>query len=189
MLDTQSNLRGFFMSKYDEVFKRQVVEQCLPLEISIVAVASRHGLDYSMVRRWVERYRLHGIAGLEAKHRACRSSAFKLSVLETMKRKGLSYRQAAILFDIRSDGDVGKWDRLYQTGGLQALTPTCKRRPSMIQKPSVASTAPSDDQRTRDELLEELAYLRAENAYLKKLDALIQEKRTTRDPRRKSSKS
>tara|TARA_R110001592_G_C13074677_1_gene742096 strand:- start:859 stop:1392 length:534 start_codon:yes stop_codon:yes gene_type:complete len=177
------------MSKYDAAFRWQVVEQCLSPEASTVSIAQRYGLDYSMVRRWVERYRKHGIAGLEAKHRGCRSAAFKMSVLETMRREGLSYRQTAILFDIRSDGDVGRWDRLYQTEGLQALTPTHRRRPSMIRKPAAPSTATSDDKRTRDELLAELAYLRAENDYLKKLDALIQEKRTTRDTRRKSFKS
>lgn len=189
MLDTQSNPRGFFMSKHDERFKWQVVEQCLPLETSIGSVARHHELDYSMVRRWVERYKEHGLAGLQAKHRGRCSAAFKISVLNTMKHKGLSYRQTAILFDIRSDGDVGRWDRLYQTGGLQALMPTLKRRPSMIRKSAEASTLPSDDKLTRDELLKELAYLRAENDYLKKLDALIQEKRTTQDTRRKSSKN
>nr|WP_245696429.1 hypothetical protein [Halomonas taeanensis] len=42
----------------------------------------------------------------------------------------------------------------------------------MTKKPS--SPLP-DDERSHKELLEELAYLRAENAYLKKLDALIRE--------------
>jgi len=35
-----------------------------------------------------------------------------------------------------------------------------------------------DEQRTQEELLQELAYLRAENAYLKKLKALIDAERT-----------
>ena len=34
-----------------------------------------------------------------------------------------------------------------------------------------------DSDKTREELLEELEYLRAENEYLKKLDALVQERK------------
>ena len=42
---------------------------------------------------------------------------------------------------------------------------------------------------SQDELIEELLYLRAENAYLKKLDALIQEeKAAARSKKRKRSK-
>lgn len=44
----------------------------------------------------------------------------------------------------------------------------------MTQKPPSPSPRP-DDERSQEELLQELAYLRAENAYLKKLDALIRE--------------
>lgn len=42
---------------------------------------------------------------------------------------------------------------------------------------------------SQDELIEELLYLRAENAYLKKLDALIQEEEAAaRSKKRKRSK-
>ncbi|WP_162619477.1 hypothetical protein [Salinicola peritrichatus] len=56
----------------------------------------------------------------------------------------------------------------------------------MPQKPP--SPPPADEERSHEELLEELAYLRAENAYLKKLDALIQEEQAARGKKRKSSK-
>jgi transposase len=49
---------------------------------------------------------------------------------------------------------------------------------------SPAAPATSDEQRPRDELLKELEFLRAENAYLKKLDALIQARKSAvRKPR------
>jgi len=44
----------------------------------------------------------------------------------------------------------------------------------MTKKPS--PSPPPDVERSQEELLKELAYLRAENAYLKKLDALTLEK-------------
>ena len=48
------------------------------------------------------------------------------------------------------------------------------------------SSPPVEDTRTRDELVAELNYLRMENAYLKKLEALIQaqKKAALRKPRK-----
>ena len=48
------------------------------------------------------------------------------------------------------------------------------------------SSSPAEDTRTRDELVAELNYLRMENAYLKKLEALIQaqKKAAVRKPRK-----
>ncbi|WP_148253403.1 helix-turn-helix domain-containing protein [Aidingimonas lacisalsi] len=124
-------------------------------------------------------YRQHGVEGLRKKYRH-QSAAFQLLVLERMRREGLSYRQTAALFDIREDGAIGRWERQYHSGGLAALAPTRQGRRPMPQKPpSPPPESRSDDERSQEELLEELAYLRAENAYLKKLDALAQEKRVT----------
>ncbi|MNI63369.1 hypothetical protein D3C81_2083750 [compost metagenome] len=49
------------------------------------------------------------------------------------------------------------------------------------------SSKPAEDM-SRDELLKEVAYLRAETAYLKKLDALIQEEQAAQRAKRKPSK-
>ena len=105
-----------------------------------------------------------------------------------MWRDGLSRRQTEALFDIRESGVIGKWERQYHSGGLTALEPKRKGRRPMTKKPP-SPPPPPDAERSHDELLEELAYLRAENAYLKKLDALIREKRaTTRGKKPRSSK-
>jgi len=162
------------MSKrYDEWFKLQVAQQCLHDGTSLREVARQHGLDHSLVRTWRESYRQHGVEGLRKTY-THRSAAFKLQVLETMWREGLSRRQTEALFDIRERGAIGRWARQYHSGGLTALEPKRKGRHPMTQKPP-SPPPPSDDERSQEELLEELAYLRAENAYLKKLDALIRE--------------
>lgn len=162
------------MSKrYDEWFKLQVAQQCLHDGTSLREVARQHGLDHSLVRTWRESYCQHGVEGLRTTY-THRSAAFKLQVLETMWREGLSRRQTEALFDIRERGAIGRWERQYHSGGLTALEPKRKRRRTMTRKPPSPSPRP-DDERSQEELLEELAYLRAENAYLKKLDALIRE--------------
>lgn len=176
-------------NKYDEWFKLQVVQQCLREDTSLREVARQHCLDHSMVRQWRESYREHGALGLRKKH-SHYSAEFKLAVLERMWRDGLSQRQAQALFDVREGGAIGRWERQYHSGGLNALAPKRKgRRPMARKPPSPPPVDPPDDERTHEELLEELAYLRAENAYLKKLDALIQEKRAaTRGKKPKPSK-
>lgn len=176
-------------NQYSEQFKLQVVQQCLRGDLSIEEIAHQLDLDYSMVRRWMAHYRQHGSSGLRQTRRHY-SPAFKREVLKRMWRDGLSIRQTEALFDIRAAGAIGRWERQYHSGGLTALAPKRKGRRPMPQKPPSPPPKPrSDDERSHEELLEELAYLRAENAYLKKLDALIQEKRTAaRGKKRKPSR-
>jgi transposase len=104
-----------------------------------------------------------------------------------MWEDGLSYRQTAALFDIRNRSSLADWERRYQTGGIDALSPRRKGRPRSMPEPQKQPDASrSDDKKSREELLAELTYLRMENAYLKKLDALTLEQAALE--KRKSSK-
>ncbi|MDI5984551.1 IS3 family transposase [Halomonas sp. M4R5S39] len=157
-------------NRYDEWFKLLVVQQCLHEDTSLREVARQHRLDHSLVRKWRERYRQHGAPGLGKKY-SHYSAAFKLAVLERMWRDGLSRRQAATLFDIRGDAAIGIWEQQYHSGGLTALSPKRKGRRPMVKKPP-SPPPPPDEERSHEELLKELAYLRAENAYPKKARCL-----------------
>ncbi|KPH04158.1 transcriptional regulator, partial [Rhizobium acidisoli] len=90
----------------------------------------------------------------------------------------LSRRQAAALFDIRNAGSLSVWERQYERGGLEALAPRRRGKPRSMPEPPTTDTstdgAQDDAAKSREELLAELAYLRMENAYLKKLEALTQ---------------
>ncbi|MNE75801.1 hypothetical protein D3C80_1719920 [compost metagenome] len=57
------------------------------------------------------------------------------------------------------------------------------RKPS--KEPTVSPENLADADLTPEQMLKELAYLRAENAYLKKLDALIQADPRTAQPRKR----
>ncbi|RYF49938.1 MAG: hypothetical protein EOO38_06825, partial [Cytophagaceae bacterium] len=39
-----------------------------------------------------------------------------------MQEEELSYRQVAVLFDIRKSDIIGEWERRYDDGGLEALS-------------------------------------------------------------------
>ena len=163
------------MSKYTEQFKLAVVEQYLTGSAGFKALGHQYGVSSSNVRKWVAFYRLHGVSALQKKFTHY-SAAFKLSVLQHMWTHRLSHCQTAAIFDIRSLAMVGQWERLYHSGGIDALKPRPRGRPKTMPVPRTPPPPSSlaEDTRTRDELLAELNYLRMENAYLKKLDALIQ---------------
>ncbi|AJY07150.1 transcriptional regulator [Burkholderia vietnamiensis] len=166
------------MAKYDERFRLQVVREYLEGEASTRTLAARYGVGRTVIRRWVASYREHGVAGLRRKVGQY-DARFKLSVLQRMQRDGLSYGQTAAVFDIRSVGHVSTWERLYHEGGFDALSPRRRGRPRKMATslPPKPTEAGSPDERSREELLKENEYLRAEVAYLKKLDALLQAKK------------
>jgi transposase len=173
-LDT--NFWGFFMTKYTEQFKLEVVQDYLDAgSAGLRAVAQRHGIpSHFMVRKWVLAFQLHGNVG-QSRKQSHYSAEFKLSVLQYMWDNHLSMLQAAVKFDIRDHGMVGRWERAYREGGVEALAsrPRGKPRPMATLVPTQDSP-PEDDKRSREELLAEVNQLRMEVAYLKKLEALVQ---------------
>ena len=173
------------MTKYDERFKLSVVQQYLDGEGGYTMLARQHGLVQSLVRRWVARFRTHGIEAFKKKF-SHYSAEFKLSVLRHMWENELSYSQTAVQFDIRNPGIVSVWERSFHSGGLDALKPRPRGRSTAMAVPTAKPDTPSDDEkRSREELLAELDYLRMENAYLKKLQALVQARPKQAPPKKR----
>ena len=95
---------------------------------------------------------------------------FKQEVIETMMQKKLSYRETARLYEINDHKRIMAWERIYLEEGPEGLYKerrgrSCKGRPQKNLKPEV-----------EEDLLAEVQRLRAENAYLKKLNALVAER-------------
>jgi transposase len=177
------------MTKYNEQFKRAVVQQYMSGTAGYKSVAQRHDLGHSTVRKWVAFHRRHGEAGL-AKKFSHYSAAFRLSVLQHMWDNHLSYVQAAAEFNIRNAGSIGQWERSYHSGGIDALNPRVRGRPKKMpdSQPPKAQLPSDDESRTREELVAEVNHLRMEVAYLKKLRALVQAQQQLRTTARKKRK-
>ena len=92
---------------------------------------------------------------------------FKQKVVETMRRKGLSCREAERQFGITKDR-VRKWERTYLEEGPEGLY--IERRGH-----GGAGRPPKMDKKIEEDLIAENQRLRAENDYLKKLNALVLE--------------
>ena len=94
---------------------------------------------------------------------------FKQMVVETMMHEKLSYRETARQFDISDCHRVISWERIYLMEGPEGLYHErrgrgSKGRPAKFPK------------EVEEDLLAEVQRLRAENAYLKKLKALVLER-------------
>lgn len=162
------------MSKYSERFKLKVVKQYLLGTDGTQAVGDRHGVPRAMVRRWVALYRIHGMDGLKKKF-SHYTAQFKVSVLTHLWDNALSYGQVAAVFNIRNAAVIGQWERQYRKGGIEALHPRPRGRPGMAAQKKTPPPLNEGAKRTREEELQaENDQLRMENAYLKKLQALIQ---------------
>lgn len=178
------------MARYEEDLKRAVVQDYLAGPDGFRALAPKYGIDRSTIRQWVNVYRQHGDAGLRRKSQGVAYSAkFKLKVLKRMWREELSYRQVGALFNLRGGtGVIARWERQYHEGGPKALEPNRSGRPKNMPapKPPKPSSAPVDETQALQALRKENEYLRAEVAYLKKLDALVRAKRQAAQTKRKS---
>jgi transposase-like protein len=156
---------------YPLEIKLAAVNEYLDGGDSIRVIAKKYGVSKTMLHRWVTRFENHGKDGLQVTYTNY-SFEFKMDVLKYMNEVGASIEEATAVFNISSSGLVGKWKLLAETKGIDALKPSIKERPSM--KKLSKKTQPVEG--SEEALRAEIEYLRMENAYLKKLKALIQEK-------------
>ncbi len=103
------------MSKYTQEFKLEVVRNYLLGAQGHKTFAHRYEIHPSDVMKWVERYRLHGDAGLVSRYTAY-STDFKLEVLNYMQSKHMSLHEVSAHFNIPSVSTVLKWQKLYTHG-------------------------------------------------------------------------
>lgn len=161
------------MVKYTPEFKLLVVRRYLDGSMGYRTLAEQFGIaNPSLVQRWIAFFRTHGEEGLERKRKSY-DAAFKLSVLQHMWDNKLSKGQAATVFNVRRHATIGDWERAYREGGIAALGPGPIGKSRVEPEQDKPEPAESADNRSREELLDELLHLRAEVAYLKKLDALV----------------
>ncbi|WP_145882045.1 helix-turn-helix domain-containing protein [Pseudoduganella flava] len=173
------------MTKYDEYFKLRIVQQYLAGASGYKTLSKQHGLDASMIRRWVKWFEAHGVDGLKKKFTQYPAEV-KLSVLQHMWDNELSCRQTAALFNIRNPGIVNIWEREFRRAGFDALIARPRGRPkSMPAAPPKPEMKPDDSNRSKEDLQAEVEHLRMENAYLKKLQALVQARPQAQPKKRK----
>lgn len=162
------------MSKYTNEFKLKVVEYCINEHHGYCDTAKHFSIpSKTTVMQWVRRYEKFGSVGLLKKLKSSYSGQFKISVIEYMHNNHLSLTETAIHFNLVNHNIVSKWERIYYEEGPQALYEERRGRGKNMSSKPRKNKLPKD---TEKDLIAEVQQLRMENEYLKKLNALVQER-------------
>ena len=150
--------------------KLKAVQLYLSGRYSYREVATQMNVDTKSVIMWVALYETHGKEALNPKRSfTFYETAFKLDVLKYRTETKASYIQTAVHFNLTSPYTVQRWEEKFKKAGSDAF----------VSWKEGSSTMPKNINSTDEKmkvLESELERLRMENAYLKKLNALVQNK-------------
>ncbi len=162
------------MSKYIRELKLCIAQRCLDGESSRT-LAKEFSIPANQIRYWTSVYRIYDSSSflpLDYENTA----GFKFSVLKSMWENNWSIKRTSAEFNFSSIGTISAWLKLYNRSGFPGLHSRSKGR-TLVKNQSNKRPTKSDEEMSLDEFREELAYLRAENAVLKKLEELDKLKR------------
>lgn len=165
---------------YTLELKLEIVQRYLEGNIGLKTLAREYHINSkACVQKWVSLYQEHGTAGLCTIH-GTYTGDFKVAVVEYMHNTGASLQHTAAHFNIPSKGSVSKWERIYYEEGNEALY---EERRGRAKKMGVKRPGkPKKNIDHHEDLLAEVQRLRMENEYLKKLNALIQDREKSEKP-------
>ena len=106
------------------------------------------------------------------------TAEFKEQVIKTMLEEKLSYKETCRRFEINDDHRIPAWERIYLEEGPEGF---------QIERRGRSSTGRPRrlEKRVEEDLLAEVQRLRAENEYLKNLQALVLEDERRRHRKRR----
>jgi len=146
------------LSKFNLDLKIEAIHQYLSRNEGIKSIAKSLGINHEILRMWIKQYEYHGLKAFEKTYTAY-SLTYKLDVLNYMNENG-----------------------------IDALKPKIKGRHRMTDKNKKGLQKQEPAEGSVEALQAELERLRMENAYLKKLNALVQNKeKSPNKTKRKSS--
>lgn len=162
------------MAKFTAEDKIQAVKRYLNGNESSYQIAKSLGTDHKAILKWVKQYDYNGEEAF-VKQYTNYTQQFKLDVLNYMVEHGTSLIETAAIFKISAPSAISKWRKQFETLGLDALQSKKKGRLSM-KKESMKQTKQTLAEGSVEALEARIKQLEMENAYLKKLNALVQNK-------------
>ena len=136
-------------------------------------ISRQTGIPKRQIERRIEQYRDTGVWLVERKPYTKSTPALKRMAVDAVLKQRLSYGETTIRYGI-SFSCLQSWLRKFRHGGqeeLFAIRP--KGRPPQMGRPKKARKEPQTE---LEKALRELELLRAENALLKKVKALVEER-------------
>lgn len=173
------------MSRFSDIEKLNIARRYTSGLATYRQLASETGIDASAIRYWVMLERHHG-------HRAFAfpytnyPASFKLQVIEFIQNTNYSIREASAIFHLPDPSMGRRWVKKWEKDLADVLGSRARGTSVMAAKDNDENKNPPEETGTSLEaLIKENEQLRMENAYLKKLDALVQKKRSRAKKKRK----
>lgn len=157
---------SFHMTKYSKEEKIAAIK-AVEAGGSIAEIARQFQMSWTVLQVSLRNYHERGEKGLN-NHAYGWTANQKYEVLKYMHENKLSFTETGILLGI-SASTIWQWERGYLEDGISGLENKKKGRKPRTVKPKPPKTR-------EEELLERIEDLEIENAYLKKLNALVAER-------------
>ena len=139
---------------------------------SIHSIHVEYGINEDRLHVLWNQYQLRGKAGLLKKKNIKADYALKKKIVLDIEENHVTLHAASLKYGACSQR-ISIWLRQYRTGGLAALNSTKRRgRPPGMGRPKKNSKPLTELERLRKEVQE----LKTENALLKKVRALVEER-------------
>jgi transposase len=162
------------MAKFTAEDKLQAAQRYLNGNESSHQIAKSIGTDNKTILKWVRQYEYNGVEAF-VKSYTNYTQPFKLDVLNYMIEHGTSLMDTAAIFNIAAPSTILVWKKQFETQGIDALQ-SKKRGRSSMKKDTKKQTKAIPLEGSVEALEARIMQLQMENEYLKKLNALIQNK-------------
>jgi transposase len=150
--------------------KLKMVLEHLEQGVLLYEFAKRYNYDVSNVKYFVGLYRMHGKdVFLNRGETTTYTREQKLHAIHRVNQEHISYRQLGLQLGLIDPGILRDWMNLYREKGEAAIQTTHGRKSYLKHEDRLDKIADKS-------LKDRLEYLEAENAYLKKLYALMQKR-------------
>lgn len=163
----------------------QKLEVCRDKEMNDLSnsqLSLKYGIPKTNIREWTNVYKELGEDAFkqiyDRKNNHSYTPDFRIALVQEKLNGNLSYREMGIKYGINKCV-IQSWVYKYEKYGEEALKTDSRGRAGAGRPPkSVAKTKINEEERKSidKQLLDEVEHLRAEVAYLKKINALVLEK-------------
>ena len=162
------------MSKLTREDKIEIYERKLKGETTS-SIAKSFNVHKSAIEYLIALIKKHGYDILRNGKNRIYSKNFKLQTINRILINHESINSVAIDIGIASNGILHNWLSKFKENGYNVVEKKKGRKPKSMTKPKKNDKELSENEKIK-KLEEENLYLKAENEYLKKLRALVQER-------------
>ena len=171
---TQDWRCSFFVSKLTREDKIKIYERRKRGE-TISSLAKNFNIRESNIKYLVDLIKKHGYDILRKDKNRVYSKDFKLQIINRILINHESINSVAIDIELTFSGILHNWLSKFKENEYNVVEKKKGRKPKSMTKPKKNDKTLSEKEKIK-QLEDEILYLKAENEYLKKLRALVQER-------------